>query len=239
MNSPSAPPRVSRTYSSLPRAALIVQMLDELQQAVKIAEHGLLNLKRSRLLRQIGIMEGADANPPSPPLPDSMPAHHHLQLPEDHIRIPDLTSHPTRNSDAAPEQTAQSESKRTRTSSSDGAEVGDWPIDSKCRFRHRDGRWYTGVVMAKGSDREEDPDWSGAHSGEVLLQFAHPTREAMKVSNSNTTAPPLSPPGIRRTILLFFLWPHTSWRLVCMRADVQVLFGREVPFRRLVSFLTR
>ncbi|KAL2489929.1 Zinc finger CCCH domain-containing protein 22 [Forsythia ovata] len=100
---------------------------DELVQAIKDAEEGLLHLKRARLLRE------ADSV-----LQDSL-------YPDD-VKVDPL-------------DTADVEAEPLVDQS--------YSVGSKCRFRHSDGRWYNGIIVAL----------EGSESAKI--SFLTPTSESM------------------------------------------------------------
>lgn len=111
---------------------LFSQLHEEIVQAIKDAEEGLLNLKRARLLREADLVLDGSA---------------HV---DEGVKVEtiDLTE-----TDVEPEP----------------LEDPSYPVGSKCRFRHTDGRWYNGQVIGlEGSDSAK-------------ISFLTPTSENMMV----------------------------------------------------------
>ncbi|KAM1330042.1 hypothetical protein ACFX13_043513 [Malus domestica] len=107
---------INDALASEPSNTELLALHEEIVQAIKDAEEGLLNLKRARLLREADLVLDGSA---------------HV---DEGVKVEtiDLTE-----TDVEPEP----------------LEDPSYPVGSKCRFRHTDGRWYNGQVIGlEGSD---------------------------------------------------------------------------------------
>ncbi|XP_048444497.1 LOW QUALITY PROTEIN: zinc finger CCCH domain-containing protein 22 [Pyrus x bretschneideri] len=123
---------INDALASEPNNTELLALHEEIVQAIKDAEEGLLNLKRARLLREADlVLDG-------------------LAHVDEGVKVEtiDLTE-----TDVEPEP----------------LEDPSYPVGSKCRFRHTDGRWYNGQVIGlEGSDSAK-------------ISFLTPTSENMMI----------------------------------------------------------
>ncbi|KAM1118504.1 hypothetical protein ACFX15_042019 [Malus domestica] len=123
---------INDALASEPSNTELLALHEEIVQAIKDAEEGLLNLKRARLLREADLVLDGSA---------------HV---DEGVKVEaiDLTE-----TDVEPES----------------LEDPSYPVGSKCRFRHTDGRWYNGQVIGlEGSDSAK-------------ISFLTPTSENMMI----------------------------------------------------------
>lgn len=136
---------LDEALASDPHNQEILEVHAELVQAIKDAEEGLFILKRARLLQEVDIS---------------------LQLAKDNAN--GVTQEPLGSKDIKVEPS--NETKDVDQDSVDPKEtelesLEEFSVGSKCRFRHSDGRWYDGLIVAM-----ED-------SNRANVSFLHPTSE--------------------------------------------------------------
>lgn len=136
---------LDEALASDPHNQEILEVHAELVQAIKDAEEGLFILKRARLLQEVDIS---------------------LQLAKDNAN--GVTQEPLGSKDIKVEPS--NEAKDVDQDSVDPKEtelesLEEFSVGSKCRFRHSDGRWYDGLIVAM-----ED-------SNRAKVSFLHPTSE--------------------------------------------------------------
>ena len=106
----------------------MTQVQEELVSAIKDAEEGLFQLKRSRLLREADSALQSSLGSPK----DSEPEPIHPTDPQSpKVAIDDVKAEPSDHTNVEAEP----------------LEEPSYYIGSKCRFRHSDGRWYNGQIV--------------------------------------------------------------------------------------------
>ena len=154
-------------------------MMEDLSEAVKVAEAGLLHLKRTRLLKEIALAQSGQNEPAST-----------ANVARTYNKEDEDAAEPEASRPDQPLQSSSSKGLVQEHRDRAGHEGGlptDWREGDCCRFKHTDGRWYTGnIVTLEGlphvSDRQDDHlAGQTRHHCRAIVSFAHPRVESMQV----------------------------------------------------------
>ncbi|KAM0029882.1 putative transcription factor C3H family [Helianthus debilis subsp. tardiflorus] len=119
---------LDEALASDPHNPEILEVHAELLQAIKDAEEGLFVLKRARLLQEVDISLQMAKNGGN-------------EINQDSLDSKDVDVEPLKE----PEDVNQDPLDPKQT---DAESNKEFSVGSKCRFRHSDGRWYDGLIVA-------------------------------------------------------------------------------------------
>lgn len=195
-----------------PTSAELLEVQGELVEAIKAAEESLLHIKRDSLLRSVDSLLKAAGAPTGPEGPQrhAGPWHPPGEGATSAGGIQDGPAAPDADGTGGPALPPG------------GAPGGDLQVGARCRFRHRDGRWHVGHVLAL----EETPgaaDGAGMEAAAVGLTarvaFGAPTKDSLQVgegASHHSQARECHGPHVGPTSVQG--GPYTRWWMRCAPA---------------------
>ncbi|KAJ9536980.1 hypothetical protein OSB04_029713 [Centaurea solstitialis] len=145
---------LDQALASDPNNPEILEVYAELVQAIKDAEEGLFVLKRARLLQEVDVS---------------------LQMAKDAANAKGVNQDYVASKDVEAEPLEEAEDVNRDLFDSKEAEVEPkkgYSVGSKCRFRHSDGRWYDGLIVAmEGSNGAKVSFLTPTSENQLICKF--------------------------------------------------------------------
>lgn len=143
---------LDEALASDPNNPEILEVHAELLQAIKDAEEGLFVLKRARLLQEVDFS---------------------LQMAKDGAKGVNQDSLASKDVEVEPLEEAEDVNQDLLDSKEAEAEpLKEYSVGSKCRFRHSDGRWYDGLVVAmEGSNGAKVSFLTPTSENQLICKF--------------------------------------------------------------------
>ncbi|XP_024996835.1 zinc finger CCCH domain-containing protein 18 [Cynara cardunculus var. scolymus] len=166
---------LDEALASDPNNPEILEVHSELLQAIKDAEEGLFVLKRARLLQEVDFS---------------------LQMAKDGAKGVNQDSLASKDVEVEPLEEAEDVNQDLLDSKDAEVEpLKEYSVGSKCRFRHSDGRWYDGLIVAmEGSTGAKVSFLTPTSENQLVCKFflQQRCRFGMKCRSSHGIDLPLS-----------------------------------------------
>ncbi|KAI3690120.1 hypothetical protein L2E82_48095 [Cichorium intybus] len=142
---------LDEALASDPQNPEILEVHEELLQAIKDAEEGLFVLKRARLLQEVDFLQ--------------MKKDGDKGVNQDPLDSKDIKVEPMKETNDVSQDSLDSKEAEVEP-------MKEYSVGSKCRFRHSDGRWYDGLIVAlEGSNDAKVSFLTPTSENQLICKF--------------------------------------------------------------------